>query len=49
LTLGVTNPDGSLRTRLEIDMFVKNVAMTNLYLLALRELKRQVFLFPDCR
>jgi hypothetical protein len=39
LVVGVISTDGVLRTRLEIDTFIKDVPMTNLYLLALQELK----------
>jgi hypothetical protein len=40
LTVGVVLPNGSLRIRKEIDEFIKDVDVTNLYLLALIDLQR---------
>ena len=40
-TVGVVPPDGSVQPRLEIDDFIQDVDLVNLYLLALQELMQQ--------
>jgi hypothetical protein len=40
LTAGVVHDNGALRTRLEIDDFIKKKEMANLYILALHDLQR---------
>ena len=40
LTAGVVHDNGALRTRLEIDEFIKRKEMANLYILALHDLQK---------
>jgi hypothetical protein len=40
LTAGVIHDNGTLRTRLEIDEFIKRKEMANLYILALHDLQK---------
>jgi hypothetical protein len=40
LTAGVVHDNGALRTRLEIDDFIKRKEIANLYILALHELQK---------
>lgn len=40
LTVGVVHSNGALRTRLEIDEFIKHKDMANLYILALINLQK---------
>jgi hypothetical protein len=42
LTVGVIHTNGALRTRLEIDEFIKDKDMANLYILALINLQKLV-------